>query len=47
MNVGTEAVGVLCIIAAIVGGGLKASGMEIPILKSVSRQVILGAFGLA
>jgi hypothetical protein len=42
MNAGTQAVGVLCIIAAIVGGGLKASGMEIPIL----RQVILGAFGL-
>jgi hypothetical protein len=39
-------IGVLCIIAALVGGGLKASGYEIGVITSVKRQIALGAFGL-
>ena len=38
-------VGIACLIAAIVGGGLKAFGIEIPLLKSVPRQLLLGGFG--
>lgn len=38
--------GLACIIAAIVGGGLKAVGFEFPPLKSLRRQVILAVFGL-
>lgn len=37
--------GIACIIAAIVGGGLKAFGIEIPALASGRRQAALGAFG--
>ena len=39
------ATGIACLIAAIIGGGLKAFGIEIPLLKSIPRQVALGAFG--
>lgn len=39
-------VGIGCIIAAIVGGGLKAFGMEIPLVNSNKRQLLLGFFGL-
>jgi len=39
--------GLACVIAAIVGGGLKAFGMELPILRSLPRQVLLGAVGIA
>ncbi len=38
--------GLACLIAAIVGGGLKAFGIEIPVLRSGKRQLTLGAFGL-
>lgn len=38
--------GLTCLIAAIVGGGLKAFGIEIPLLSSRVRQVVLGLFGL-
>jgi hypothetical protein len=38
--------GVACIIAAIVGGGLKAFGMEIPLVNSSRRQLLLGFFGV-
>jgi Pentapeptide repeats (8 copies) len=37
--------GIACIIAAIVGGGLKAFGIEIPVLNSIRRQLLLAAFG--
>jgi hypothetical protein len=37
--------GIACMIAAIVGGGLKAFGIEIPVLASARRQLALGAFG--
>ncbi len=38
--------GIACLIAAIVGGGLKAFGIEFPVLDSLSRQLVLGALGL-
>jgi hypothetical protein len=38
--------GVVCIIAAIVGGGLKALGIEVPKLDSFARQALLGIFGI-
>ncbi len=37
--------GIACLIAAIVGGGLKAFGIEIPMLQSLARQLLLGTFG--
>lgn len=40
-------IGLACIIAAIVGGGLKLAGIEIPLLTSVRRQVLLGGLGIA
>jgi len=39
-------IGIVCIIAAIVGGGLSAFQIEIPVLSSLKRQIILGVFGL-
>jgi hypothetical protein len=38
--------GIVCVIAAIVGGGLKAFGIEMPILANRSRQFGLGVFGI-
>ena len=37
--------GLACIIAAIVGGGVKAFGVEIPLLSSLKRQSLLAIFG--
>ncbi len=37
--------GLACIVAAIVGGGLKAFGIEIGILRSWKRQGLLAMFG--
>src|SRR5262245_11061099 len=37
--------GLACIIAAIIGGGLKAFGIDIPIFESLKRQILLGGFG--
>src|SRR5260370_26253856 len=39
-------VGLACVVAAIVGGGLKALGGEVPKVKSGRRQILLAAFGL-
>lgn len=39
--------GIACLIAAIVGGGLKAFKIEIPVVNSPVRQTILGGVGLA
>jgi hypothetical protein len=38
--------GAACVIVAIVGGGAKAFGVEIPVLSSVGRQVALGIVGI-
>ncbi len=38
--------GIGCIVAAIVGGGLKlAGGWELPVINSLVRQFLLAAFG--
>ena len=39
--------GLVCLIAAIVGGGLKAFNIELPGIASVTRQILLGALGLS
>ena len=39
--------GLACIIAAIVGGGLKAFGIEVPVFQSNPRQIALGVLGVA
>ena len=38
--------GLACLIAALVGGGLNAFGIEIPIVTSWSRQIALGVLGV-
>ncbi|OPX98003.1 MAG: hypothetical protein A4E58_01085 [Syntrophorhabdus sp. PtaB.Bin006] len=38
--------GIACLIAAVVGGGLKAFGIEVPALRSLMRQVVLGILGV-
>jgi hypothetical protein len=37
--------GLVCIIAAIIGGGLKGFGIEVPLLQSLPRQFALGILG--
>ncbi len=39
-------IGIVCIIAAIVGGGLKTFDIEFPIINNLKRQLILGGFGV-
>ncbi|HUY93918.1 MAG TPA: hypothetical protein VMU71_01425 [Terracidiphilus sp.] len=46
MSTAILSAGLACIIAAVVGGGLKAFDIEIPALKSLLRQVILGVLGV-
>ena len=38
--------GLACLIAAIVGGGLRFLGVEVPLLKSRTRQTVLGIVGV-
>jgi hypothetical protein len=38
--------GIVCVIGARAGGGLKAAGAEIPVITSGHRQVLLGAAGV-
>lgn len=40
------ACGLVCVVAAIVGGGVTAAGWQFPIVNSIRRQTILGVFGL-
>lgn len=40
-------IGIGCIIAAIVGGGVKLPTIEVVTFKSLWRQLLLGAFGIA
>ena len=46
MNATLITAGIACIIAAIVGGGLKAFAIEIRVLDSGRRQAALGGFGV-
>jgi hypothetical protein len=39
-------VGIACFIAAIVGGGLKLAQIEIPLIDSLPRQIMLAAAGV-
>ena len=38
--------GLLCVIAAIVGGGIEAFGGKVPVIQSSKRQTALGLFGI-
>lgn len=39
--------GIAFVAAAIIGGGLKAFQIEIPVIDTLARQILLGGFGLA
>lgn len=39
--------GIVCIVAAVVGGGVKMLGAEMPVLSSFGRQALLFTVGLA
>lgn len=41
------AAGVACVVAAIVGGGVKMLGHEVPVISSVGRQLMLAIVGIA
>lgn len=38
--------GAVCVVAAAAGGGLKALGTELPVLKTIPRQALVGVVGL-
>ncbi|SJM96284.1 hypothetical protein CRENPOLYSF2_960004 [Crenothrix polyspora] len=38
--------GVGCVVAAIIGGGFRFFGMDVPLINSIKRQMLLGLFGL-
>ena len=38
--------GVVCLLAAAVGGGLRIFGVELPVINSVRRQIFLAVFGV-
>jgi hypothetical protein len=40
-------VGLVCIMAAIIGGGLEAFGIKMPLLESKGRKLVLAALGIA
>jgi hypothetical protein len=39
-------IGIACVLASIVGGGVKGLGFEFPPLQSTRRQVLLGCLGI-
>jgi hypothetical protein len=47
MNESLLVAGIVCIVAAIVGGGVKLLGAEVPVLNSFARQALLFTVGLA
>jgi hypothetical protein len=47
MNEVLVTAGVVCMIAAVVGGGLKAFGTDVPVISSLPRQLLLFFLGLA
>ena len=38
--------GLLCVIAALVGGGIEVLGGKVPVIQSSKRQTALGLFGI-
>jgi hypothetical protein len=47
VNEAVVMVGLVCVAAAVVGGGIKLAGGQFPVISSVPRQVLLGAVGVA
>ena len=47
MNQGLVIIGVLCLVAAAVGGGVKLAGRQFPIISSRPRQIFLAAIGIS
>lgn len=47
MNESLLVAGIVCIVAAIVGGGVKLLGAEVPVLNSFARQALLFTVGVA
>jgi len=45
MNTTLLVIGLICLIAAVVGGGLEMAGAKVPVLDSPARQVALGVVG--
>jgi hypothetical protein len=46
MNTMLAGTGIACVIGAVVGGGLKGFGLEIPLLQSIRRQALLAFIGI-
>src|SRR6266540_262886 len=46
MNTVLLSAGVACVIAAVVGGGLKAFNIDVPVISSLGRQALLFVVGL-
>ncbi|MGH2703542.1 MAG: hypothetical protein ACRDJ4_00155 [Actinomycetota bacterium] len=46
MNTTLFVIGLVCVTAAVVGGGLKLAGAQFPPLKSTGRQLLLAIIGL-
>jgi hypothetical protein len=40
-------IGIACVIGAAVGGGLKVVNVELPLVASIGRQLLLAAIGIA
>ena len=38
-------VGLACVVTAVIGGGLKAFGLDFPLIASMKRQLLLGGLG--
>ena len=39
-------IGIICLLAAVAGGGLEAMGVKIPVMPTVRRQLALGGIGI-
>ena len=46
MAVTLLSIGLLCVIAALVGGGVKIAGGEVPVIQSRKVRITLGLFGV-
>lgn len=47
ITVALVSAGIICLIAGVIGGGLKGLGFDMPALQSLPRQVLLGGLGVA
>jgi hypothetical protein len=46
ITVALVSAGIICLIAAVIGGGLKGLGFDMPALQSLPRQMLLGGLGV-